>query len=615
MPASDAAEQRLDGDEQAKGRVPHVLGLAEEQRPSDLRDRGVAVHHDDAQEEENGVHKPDPMRGREDAPERVHLAVRLGLRGLQGHLPVHSRERCEAPPVRQLEEACAVVQQQAIDDARGVAEELVPVVVVRNVGRQEVLQLRVQLLLVLVVRVHVDALVPLVEDDGVDGTDDLREEEAAVEDARLARHLRHVVQVLAAQRVRGERQFRDEVDDLGHEADVPALTPDQQVRHDLRELCVHGLGLLVTGAALDAVTGLEALALALQDVPRDAAQRGHRVLVARRDAGRRVVRELVPPPLEAVEHLSVQVAKRLHEQAGLVDLHEVLDRAVRHHRALRAPQGQEVVVLVPRAVRLEVEHLPQPVEEAGGGGGEVARAGQHAQAGGLEPCVLELVAEGALRRAVPRHDPRRSQTLQRGLTLQLRDGLLLLRAGQAPVRDHGADKQQHEDAEGDREQHGGDGPFPVRTMGCSHKYAALAALHHDVAPCVDGQSRRHLGAVHAPGLRAERLCVVALLLPDLPLALAGDVRLDRFPELTDRALHALAVVQDQVVVVLVPVALRHAAGEARQVGVLGHLLRKVAHGRGGSGGGRADGEGRKKQRKGGTMHAQVCAKGLPVLCH
>mmetsp|Transcript_36941 Transcript_36941/g.95369 ORF Transcript_36941/g.95369 Transcript_36941/m.95369 type:complete len:270 (-) Transcript_36941:921-1730(-) len=243
MPASDAAEQRLDGDEQAKGRVPHVLGLAEEQRPSDLRDRGVAVHHDDAQEEENGVHKPDPMRGREDAPERVHLAVRLGLRGLQGHLPVHSRERCEAPPVRQLEEACAVVQQQAIDDARGVAEELVPVVVVGDVCGQIAVEVLEQMLLVPAVFLHCDLLVPLVEDHSIDGPHYTSQEEAAAKRAAtvqvgLAANVDVDVPVQCLTGAGGFRRKHDigeKVEHLGHETHVAGFAPDHEVNRDLRQ--------------------------------------------------------------------------------------------------------------------------------------------------------------------------------------------------------------------------------------------------------------------------------------------------------------------------------------------------------------------------------------------
>mmetsp|Transcript_88618 Transcript_88618/g.280434 ORF Transcript_88618/g.280434 Transcript_88618/m.280434 type:complete len:230 (+) Transcript_88618:1982-2671(+) len=194
---------------------------------------GVARNGAEAQQEEDKVREPHAVRGGPDAPEGVDLAVRLRLEAVQRYRPVHARQRRVALPMWSVKEALPVLQKKALHKAARVAEELVPVVVVRNVGRQESVIALVELLLVLVLLVYVNVFVPLIEDHVVDWPNDPREEKATA--VRLSREGTDVgaggraVQTLGPRLVGRKEELCEEVDNLGHESDVASLAPDKQV--------------------------------------------------------------------------------------------------------------------------------------------------------------------------------------------------------------------------------------------------------------------------------------------------------------------------------------------------------------------------------------------------
>mmetsp|Transcript_118042 Transcript_118042/g.341271 ORF Transcript_118042/g.341271 Transcript_118042/m.341271 type:complete len:267 (-) Transcript_118042:872-1672(-) len=265
------------------------------------------------------------MCRREDAPQRVHLTMCLRRRCEKRHLPIDMRQRREAILVWEVEERTLIVEHDAGHQALRVQEELVPIVVVGDVRRQEGLALVFQGLLVLAfLGVNPHFFVPFVEDDVVDGADDLREEEAAL--------LRDPGAAVETRCLRRKGELSDEVDRFWHEPYIAGLAPHTQERRHLcqlrRQLLLH-VSCAFLGCRVD-----DLLAECLETRSTDTWQ-GHRL--PRRHARRLVGRQLGAPLKKAVEELRVQVAKGGAEKGVLFDRVR-LHGPIRNHCALRAPE-------------------------------------------------------------------------------------------------------------------------------------------------------------------------------------------------------------------------------------------------------------------------------------
>mmetsp|Transcript_71015 Transcript_71015/g.230543 ORF Transcript_71015/g.230543 Transcript_71015/m.230543 type:complete len:473 (-) Transcript_71015:559-1977(-) len=322
----------------------------------------VLGHRDDAHREEQGMHEPDAVSGAEDAPERVHLTVRLRRRRLQRCGPVQARERLEAPAGGLLEEPCAILQDQGDDEALRIEEELIPIVVVRDVRGEIIVEAFFEFFLVPVVLVDVHIVVPLVEDNVVYWADHRRKEPVAPERSPLLGiplgSLALAVELVQAQGIGGDGQFSDEVDELGHEADVAGLTPDQEVGGHLCKFHVQ------LRASLGHVRGL-------------------------------VFLEPCPPAREAFQHVNAEVADGLLQEVRLVDGHLGLDRSISNHGNLRSQQREQVFILVLHVVHLEVERLMQGFEQPRRGFREVLGPGQHPEGRADHEALLQLRFEAS----------------------------------------------------------------------------------------------------------------------------------------------------------------------------------------------------------------------------
>mmetsp|Transcript_116966 Transcript_116966/g.338093 ORF Transcript_116966/g.338093 Transcript_116966/m.338093 type:complete len:436 (+) Transcript_116966:837-2144(+) len=289
-------EHGMEGNEEAHSGVPHLRRASAQWLPTIGRRGGVADDSNDPGREEGGVEEPDSVRGAEDAPQGVDLTVRLRLGRLERGLPIHLQKCGEPLPLRQLEEPAAVEEVKALDEARRIAEELVPIVVVGHVRRQEGRIRGFELLPVLLVLHALDRIVPLVEDDIVDRANDLGQKQAAVavRPAWCPLAQRRHVKGLGAQ-----RELGDEVNELGHEANVPRLTPDQQVHRDLR----HGR------CQLRARRGVHGGAGQGGEGPTGAAEAPRHGAIA--EVGGGVALEAFAPMEEALEEIGVDVADGL----------------------------------------------------------------------------------------------------------------------------------------------------------------------------------------------------------------------------------------------------------------------------------------------------------------
>mmetsp|Transcript_82890 Transcript_82890/g.239484 ORF Transcript_82890/g.239484 Transcript_82890/m.239484 type:complete len:293 (+) Transcript_82890:2072-2950(+) len=218
----------------------------------------------------------------------------------------------------------------------------------------------------------------------------------------------------------------------------------------------------------------------------------------------------------------MQLREGLRQQGVLVDGVAGPNGAVRHQGAVGAPHREQVFMLVPRAVHLEVELLDQLLEQGGGRGGKLFRAGEVSQARVLQPFGVQGLPKLLLRaapvcrrchgrqvdqRARPGGRVRRALALQRLVelaldapkllpeTLGLRavDGLLdaAPEAQEAGAATHQA---EHEDDHPDRsaQQDHVLEPAGVEAIGRLDQHAALHTLRHLRAPCVDGEVGRML---------------------------------------------------------------------------------------------------------------------------
>mmetsp|Transcript_13647 Transcript_13647/g.40680 ORF Transcript_13647/g.40680 Transcript_13647/m.40680 type:complete len:610 (-) Transcript_13647:199-2028(-) len=483
LPAREGPEQAVERHQQPCEGEAHCEAVACERHAT--LPRSVSRGGDDAADEEQGVHQPDAVGGGEDAPERVHLAVRLHLEALERDLPVHAAQGGEALAARQLEELGAVLEEEAAGEAPRVAEEFVPVVVVGRVRGEVAVKVLEQVLLVPAALLQRDLLVPLVEDHLVDGPYDAREEEAAAEGSaataadrsssgRRGRQAGAVEGRPLCRVVRGEHQIGEEVEELGHEAHVPGLAPDQEVGGDLGELPGERqrLGLVAAEA------GLQRPPAAAPDLR----QRGRRLLLYL--AGLAGC-ELGAPQEEALQELGVHVPQGLHEQRPLFHPHALRDGTVRDQRGVGAPEREQVVELVAHAVALEVEALVQGSEEGCRAAGEGRGAGQRPEAGGHKPGVLQLGGHALGADAPGRHGGPVGEGPR--VVLQ-RTWLRALDPHEE--RGHGrASEHQEADAQERAERHRGGGPMRLGAVGRPGHVAALPAAHDLRAPSVDGVER------------------------------------------------------------------------------------------------------------------------------
>mmetsp|Transcript_79958 Transcript_79958/g.244463 ORF Transcript_79958/g.244463 Transcript_79958/m.244463 type:complete len:390 (+) Transcript_79958:1513-2682(+) len=190
---------------------------------------GDGAEHQRKHEE---VREPDAVRARENAPQRMHLAVRLREGVVQGEGPVHARQHRKPLGVGTFEqEVVAAFEDQSARQLRRVTEQLVPIVVIRTIWGEELVVTWPELRPVFL---GVHGLVPLVKDHVVDRPNNVVQEarSAAVITVAVGRP----VQLLHAAWRSGQHQLGDEVHTLGHEAEVAGLAPHQQVRHDLGKL-------------------------------------------------------------------------------------------------------------------------------------------------------------------------------------------------------------------------------------------------------------------------------------------------------------------------------------------------------------------------------------------
>jgi hypothetical protein len=100
----------------------------------------------------------------------MNLTVSFRFCGLQRGPPIYVSSGLEALAMGQGKEACPIGETEPVGELLRRAEELVPVIVVRRVGRQKRIQALVKLLLVPHVRVYIYRVVPFVEHDVVNWT-------------------------------------------------------------------------------------------------------------------------------------------------------------------------------------------------------------------------------------------------------------------------------------------------------------------------------------------------------------------------------------------------------------------------------------------------------------
>mmetsp|Transcript_99500 Transcript_99500/g.249449 ORF Transcript_99500/g.249449 Transcript_99500/m.249449 type:complete len:248 (-) Transcript_99500:843-1586(-) len=246
--------------------------------------------------------------------------------------------------MRQLEEGLPIQEQEAGYETLRAAEQLVPIIIVCNIWGQEVIVTCSQFLDVfLVALIDSDLIIPLIEDNVIDRPHDLGKEVAAAVCCWFG--------LREAGAFGSQRQLSDEVDDFWHESHVACLAPHKQEGSNLSEARRQLHACIAIGSRVDDAAG--------ELVPLNAPQLRELCCVPGRDSSRFVSRQFGPPPHETVQQFSMQVSNCCPEQDALVNLLIQSNGPVSNHCALGAPQGQQVLELVPDTVGLQSERLAQ----------------------------------------------------------------------------------------------------------------------------------------------------------------------------------------------------------------------------------------------------------------
>mmetsp|Transcript_10440 Transcript_10440/g.36648 ORF Transcript_10440/g.36648 Transcript_10440/m.36648 type:complete len:484 (+) Transcript_10440:1073-2524(+) len=435
--------------------------------------------------------QPNPVRRGKRAPERVDLAVRLRFVRVQRRGPIQLLECGEALVVGLVEERCAVSENEPSGHALGVAEELVPVVVICNIGGQEAVQALAKLLHVTpILGIDADAVIPLVEDRIVYRPDDLGQEETAVVGAGtlVARNGCCAIHVPRRATIRCEDQLRDKVQDLGHETDVARLAPDEQEHRDIPKLLPQLRALGLDDSCLGVGNRWRDIGLLFFDM-----------------CGLALV-QFLPPSTATLKQLGVQVAQGFNEEILFVDLLATLHSSVGDGGAMRTPKGQQVLELVADVVRLEIEHDLQGSEDIRRQVRKVLCSGQDSQTIRLQPSLLQFVVQVA--------GLGLAQVLLLGNHRLLLEWLPLCLGRPHETRRH-RHAQEHDDGE---QKESTDcqcrqGPLHGQAVGRANQVATLGTTHDALAPSVDGEPRRVEDIPGCVGLAAEKACHPRFLVP------------------------------------------------------------------------------------------------------